>query len=88
MDFWEIHGVLFLICIVFFPRLTMLFATTATFGVLHWVGWVITPRLLAAILATTYYWDTNPVLCVFAWFNMFFAGGASNGATAKAVSRR
>ena len=34
---------------------------------LWWLGWIFAPRLLVAILATTAYWDTNPVLCVLAW---------------------
>jgi len=41
-----------------------------------------------AILATTYYWDTNPVLCVFAWLNMVCGGGSSTKATKTAVSSR
>lgn len=87
MDFWQVHGFWFLFFIILFPRLTMLFAVMVPFGWLAWLGWLFTPRLLIAILATTYYWDTNPVLCVFAWLNMVFGGG-STGATAKAASSR
>lgn len=67
VDFWIVHGWGFILCMLFFPRLTMLFGTavTASFGVLGWVGWVLAPRLTVAIIATTMYWDMNPVLVVF-----------------------
>ena len=70
MNFWDVHGIAFIICITLFPRLTML-VTGICFapfsGVLFWLRWVFTPRLTAAILASMFYWDTNPVLVVFAW---------------------
>ena len=67
MDFWDVHGIWFIIFMFFFPRLTLLFSSVAFGGVLWWLGWIFAPRLLVAILATTAYWDTNPVLCVLAW---------------------
>lgn len=71
MDFWVVHGWLFILALAFFPRLTILFGliwgTMVSGGVLWWLGWVLVPRLLVACLATTYYWDTNPVLVVFSW---------------------
>lgn len=68
MDFWDVHGIFFLIFITFFPRLTMLFAVTIPFGLLAWLGWLFVPHLTVAILATQYYWHTNPILCIIAWF--------------------
>ena len=68
MDFWQVHGILFLIFITFFPRLTMLFAVTVPFGFLAWLGWLFAPHLTVAILATQFYWQTNPILCIIAWF--------------------
>ncbi len=68
MDFWLVHGIFFLIFITFFPRLTMLFAITVHFGLLGWLGWLFAPHLTVAILATEYYWQTNPILCIIAWF--------------------
>lgn len=68
MDFWQVHGIFFLIFITFFPRLTMLFATAVSFGLLGWIGWLFAPHLTVAILATQYYWQTNPILCIIAWF--------------------
>ncbi|MDP2052990.1 MAG: hypothetical protein Q8L75_05105 [Acidobacteriota bacterium] len=81
MDFWQVHGWLFLICVAIFPRLTMLFAVSAPFGFLAWAGWLFFPHLTVAILATTYYWDNNPVLCVIAWF-VALGGTAGEGKVA------
>lgn len=67
-SFWEVHGVLFILFMFFFPRLTLLFSSVASGGLLWWLGWLITPRLLVAILATSAYWHTNTVLCIMAWF--------------------
>jgi hypothetical protein len=68
MDFWQTHGWIFLVFIAVFPRLTMLLAVTTPFGILAWLGWLFVPHLTVAILATTFYWQTNPVLCIISWF--------------------
>ena len=70
MDFFTNYGWITLICLAIFPRLTLLFASFATGGVLWWLGWLIAPHLLVAILSLSY-WDTNPVLVLFAWFVAF-----------------
>jgi len=67
MDFWDYHGIIFLICIYYFPRITMLLATSVSFGFFAILGWVFTPYFLAAIYATIYYWSSNPILCIIAW---------------------
>lgn len=82
MDFWEVHGIFFLFFITFFPRLTMLFAVAVPFGPLAWLGWIFAPHLTVAVLATQYYWNTNPILCVIAWFVAF----AGTGGEAKVFS--
>ncbi len=84
IDFWQVHGILFLIFITFFPRLTMLFAVTIPFGILAWLGWIFVPHLTVAILATQYYWETNPILCVIAWIVAL----AGTGGEAKVVKIR
>ena len=84
MDFWQVHGWLFLLGATFFPRLTMLFAVTAPFGILAWLGWLFVPHVTVAVLATIYYWDTNPVLCVIAWL-VAVGGTAGEG---KVASKR
>lgn len=68
INFWDVHGFWFIFFLFFFPRLTLLFSSVATGGVLWWLGWVFAPRLLVAILATTAYWETNTVLVVLTWF--------------------
>ena len=67
MDFWDVHGVWFIIFMFFFPRLTLLFSSVAFGGLFWWLGFIFTPRLLVASLATTAYWETNPVLVVLSW---------------------
>jgi hypothetical protein len=67
IDFWQVHGFLFIIFMFFFPRLTLLFSSVISGGLLWWLGWFFAPRLLVAILATNVYWNTNPVLVVFTW---------------------
>lgn len=87
MNYWDVHGILFLIAATFVPRLTMLFAVGVPFGLLHWLGWLFAPHLTVAILATTFYWDTNPVLCIISWF-VALGGTAGEGKAASSVSRR
>jgi len=73
IDFWDIHGFFFLICIAIFPRLTLLFSSVAFGGLFWWLGFFFTPRLLVAILATISYWNTNKVLVIISW--LFAVGG-------------
>ena len=82
--FWEVHGIWYLLFMCCFPRLTLLF-TAVWAGPLWWIGLIIAPRLLVAILATTVYWQTNPVLCIIAWF---WALGGESGEKAVAGRRR
>jgi hypothetical protein len=87
VDFWDVHGVGFLLAATFFPRLTMLFAVSVPFGPLAWAGWLLVPHLTVAILATRYYWDPNPVLCVIAWL-VALGGTGGEGAVARKAGRR
>jgi hypothetical protein len=73
MDYWDQHGPLFLIGCALFPRITTLFFSGMSFGLLSILGWIFAPHLLVAIVATTQYWNTNPVLVILAW--MFAFGG-------------
>ena len=75
-NYWDHHGVLFLVFIASFPRLTMLFGGVWTGGLLWWAGWLFAPRLLVAVLATLSYWEQNPVLVIVAWLVAF--GGESS----------
>jgi hypothetical protein len=75
VDFWTVHGGWFVFFLFFFPRLTLLFSSVVSGGFLWWLGWVLAPRLLTAILATYGFWNTNPVLVVLTW--MWALGGES-----------
>ena len=84
MDFFTNHGVLTLICLAIFPRLTLIFSSFASGGLLWWLGWIFAPHLLVAILAIPY-WETNPVLVIIAWI---VALGGTSGETKVATSKR
>jgi hypothetical protein len=73
VDFWDVHGIIFLFCIAVFPRLALLI--TPLGGCFWWLGWFVVPHFLVAVLATTAYWNTNPILCVIAW--VIALGGTS-----------
>lgn len=67
VDFFQKHGVFFLIFITLFPRLTLLFSSVAFGGFLWWLGFIFCPRILVASLATVAYFHTNPILVVISW---------------------
>ena len=66
-NFFINHGVLFLISIAIFPRLTLLLSAVVSGGIFWWFGWLFFPRLLVAVLATLAYFKTNPILVVISW---------------------
>ncbi len=67
IDFFQKHGLFFLLFITLFPRLTLLFSSVAFGGVFWWLGFIFCPRILVASLATVAYFHTNPVLVVTSW---------------------
>ena len=75
-SFWDRHGVLFLVALMIFPRLTLLFSSVASGGLLWWLSWFFAPRILVAVLATMAFWAANPFLVVCAWLVAF--GGESS----------
>jgi len=76
LDFWIHHSWLFLFGLAAFPRITLfLFANISGLGILYWLGWLFAPHFTVAVLATTWYWETNPILVIIAWFIAF--GGES-----------
>ncbi|MFA5311724.1 MAG: hypothetical protein WC375_00230 [Methanomassiliicoccales archaeon] len=87
IDFWSVHSGLFLISMLFFPRLTLLFAT-AWGGGWWWIGWFFAPRFMAALLATVFYWDTNPELVIVSWLAAIAGNGISANATHNAMNKR
>jgi len=48
------HGVFFLLGLAVFPRVTLLLFAATPFGWLAWIGWVIAPHLLVAVLSLPY----------------------------------
>ena len=86
VDFWDNHSVWFVIAMFFFPRLTMLFATTFGGGALYWLGWLFAPRLTVAIIATILYGQSNTVLVVLTW--LWALGGESSEKTAAARTQK
>jgi hypothetical protein len=66
-NFWDNHGIFFLIFITLFPRLTLLFSSIPFGGFFWWLGFIFAPRFLVATLATISYWRENPILVLFSW---------------------
>ncbi len=66
-NFWDNHGVFFLLFITLFPRLTLLFSSVPFGGFFWWLGFFFAPRLLVSILATIAYWQQNPILVLISW---------------------
>lgn len=77
MDFFEVHAnpYWYLAGWLFFPRIMFWFVSAITGGFLFWLGVFFCPYIMAAYWATYYYWDTNPGLCLFAWFFAFSGSG-------------
>ncbi|QQS23364.1 hypothetical protein IPM19_02265 [bacterium] len=75
MEFWQAHpdtGLIIIVAAFFFPRLTTLFTLDTVpsdpgISLLGFAAWVFIPYFLNAIIATTFYWETNPGLCLIAW---------------------
>lgn len=75
-SYWNNHGIFFLIFITFFPRLTLIFSSVASGGILWWLGFFFAPRILVSFLATLAYWNENPILVLISW--MIALGGESS----------
>ncbi len=86
MDFWDNHGLIFLLGLTFFPRFTTLFFTMTPFGFLAWIGWIFAPHLLVAFYASFRYWDQNPFLVIIAWI-IALAGTSGEAKVVHSVRR-
>lgn len=71
VDFFQNHGFFFLLFITFFPRLTLIFSSVVSGGIIWWAGLIFCPRILVASLATMAYFHTNPILVVMSWLIAF-----------------
>ena len=65
-EYWDIHGWIFLLGCIIFPRLTLLFSGVVTGGFTICFSWFFMPHILVAILSLSY-WSTNPLLVIAAW---------------------
>lgn len=89
IEFFAAHPAnpwLLLVALALFPRITLLFIG-GPFAWFHWLGWVFTPHLLVALMATFRYADTNPGLTVVAWLLALSGTGAEARTTRKVVVR-
>jgi hypothetical protein len=87
-DFWQIHGWLFIIAMGFFPRLTLLLSSVVSGGIFWWLGWLFTPRLLVAILATISYGHTNTFLVVLTWIWTLVGESTEKKTVSKRINRK
>jgi hypothetical protein len=67
VNYFERHGLFFLIFLSFFPRLSLLFSSVPFGGIFWWLGFIFCPRILVSSLATVVYGHTNPVLVFLSW---------------------
>lgn len=89
VNYWDVHGILFLLGLTFFPRITVLFFSGVTGGLLFWIFFLFFPRLVIPILAAYHYWDTNPILVILSF--LICLGGETGEKTVvqrKVVRRR
>ena len=66
-NYWDNHGLFFLLFITAFPRLTLFISSIPFGGLFWWLGFFFAPRFLIACLATLAYWNSNPILVIFSW---------------------
>lgn len=83
MNFWDFHGIIFIICMFFFPRLTLLFSSVPFGGILWWLGFIFAPRILVAVLASLAYWPQNYILVILAWIWALAGEGVEKSAIKK-----
>lgn len=92
MDFFAVHPnwLVFLFFMAILPRITLLITgiafATFLYPIWFWIGFIFWPRLVIAILATTIYWHTNPILCVFAWM-LALGVTVGSGSAAKSINK-
>ncbi|TXI89802.1 MAG: hypothetical protein E6Q36_02740 [Chryseobacterium sp.] len=69
IDFWNNHDFVFVLCMFFFPRLTMLLGTSVCKGAepIFWIGWLFFPRFTVAMIATYLYGHSNTFLVGLTW---------------------
>ena len=93
MNFWDAHpmGIFLIFFMLILPRTTFVLGALFGFLDISWtvlgvIGGVFIPRIVACIIATSVYWDTNPVLVVFAWIFAISATFGTGNATVSHVN--
>lgn len=81
--FFETHTIAQILGWLFFPRLMFWFFSAITGNFFFWLGVLCIPRIMVAFWATSYYWETNPILCVFVWFYALCGEGTEKTSTVK-----
>lgn len=87
-NFWDIHGLWFLLGCAFFPRITVWFFSAVTGGFWFWLGFLLVPRIYVAIIACYWFWETNPVLCVLAVVMCLGGESTEKSTVAKSASKQ
>jgi hypothetical protein len=72
------HGIWFLVGLALFPRITLLLFAATPFGWLAWLGWLIAPHLLVAVLSLPF-WHSHPLLVIIAWIMALAGTGGEAG---------
>ncbi len=65
-----LYGIITLVGLTFFPRVSMLLLTSISFSSmspLFYFGWIFAPHLTVSILATHWYWNTDYHLVIISW---------------------
>jgi hypothetical protein len=87
VSFFDNHGIFYLIGWALFPRIMFWFFSAMTGGFFFWLGVFLVPRIMVAYWATYYYFDTNPILCLVAWF-IALSGESAEKTSIKKASRK
>jgi len=68
MGFWDDHTVMWIVGLVFTPRLMLLYFGIIKPGLIPPIlGFFFVPRMFLASVLTAVYGETNPILIVIAW---------------------
>lgn len=85
MNFWDVHGPLFLLGCTLFPRITVILFSGVTGGPIFWIFFLLFPRICIPIIAAANYWETNPVLVVLSFLVCLGGEGGEKGAVHRTV---
>lgn len=68
MDFWDQHSIIFVIGLIFWPRMLLLyFGHIPPMSIPPLFGLTLIPRMFMVSIMTAVYWSTNPILVSICW---------------------